>query len=296
MLSPAKINLGLKIPFKRTDGYHEIESIFLKLNWGDSIEINFLESKDFQLTTTNLLKGASYLDYEKVSEKGDLEKNILYKTWKQAQTLKTTPGVHIQLTKQIPTGGGLGGGSTNAASLLRFLFPEKLPYPDEEFLRFASLIGADVPFFLKESHQLVGGIGEKLEDISVASGVGTLVFPGYTINTKFAFQNLKKHLQESPPLESWRYLQEEVRLSLLEGDWDSLKDHFENEFEEYAVSLHPDLRLLKDAMYSLGFSYVSMTGSGSCFYGIHSDKSKRDRMQEELQKQFPQFEFYSFSF
>ncbi len=296
MLSPAKINLGLKIPFKRIDGYHEIQSIFLRLNWGDTISFHFTESQDFKLTTTNLLKGASYLDYEKVSEKGDLEKNILYKTWKQAQTLKVTQGVHIQLTKQIPTGGGLGGGSTNSASLLRFLFPEKFPNPDEEFLYFASRIGADVPFFLKDSHQLVGGIGEKLTDIPVASGFGTLVFPGYTINTKFAFQNLKKHLQESPPLESWRYLQEEVRLALLQGDWHSLRDHLENEFEEYAVSLYPDLQVLKSAMYSFGFSYVSMTGSGSCFYGIHSDKNKRDRMQEELQNQFPQFEFYSFDF
>lgn len=296
MLSPAKINLGLQIPYKRKDGYHEIRSLFLRLNWGDEIEIFAEEKNKFFLNSNNLLQGNSREDYDKVSEKGEIEKNILYKVWKEASKRKELPGLRIELKKRIPTGGGLGGGSTNAASVLKFLFPEEISKPSQDFLNFVSRLGADIPFFLKNSHQIVGGIGEKLTDISVASGFGTLVYPGYLINTKFAFQNLKKSLRESPPLESWIYLQKEVRFALERGDWHFLKDYLENEFEAFAMGLYPDLWHLKESMYSLGYLYVSMSGSGSCFYGLHSDIAERDRLQGRLSQIFPEFCFYSFGF
>ncbi|HMW08024.1 MAG TPA: hypothetical protein PKL30_25555 [Leptospiraceae bacterium] len=162
MLSPAKINLGLKILFKRPDGYHELISVFLKLNWGDDMEFISLPEQKMSLESIVELTGRQKEDYIAVSEQGNISKNILHKAYvRSLDRNPNLPGVHIKLTKRISPGGGLGGGSTNAASLLKFLFPEETQNPNPDFLQFASGIGADVPFFLGDGHSLVTGIGEK---------------------------------------------------------------------------------------------------------------------------------------
>lgn len=123
MISPAKINLGLEIPFKRLDGFHEIRSVFLKISWGDDIEIEPASNGVFELFSNNEIILEKRKLYDQVSERGDIKNNILYKTFIKARSLfPELPGVKIHLTKRISPAGGLGGGSTNAASLLNFLF------------------------------------------------------------------------------------------------------------------------------------------------------------------------------
>ncbi|EMO76795.1 4-(cytidine-5'-pyrophospho)-2-C-methyl-D-erythritol kinase domain protein [Leptospira kirschneri str. 200801925] len=123
MISPAKINLGLEIPFKRLDGFHEIRSVFLKISWGDDIEIEPASNGVFELFSNNEIILEKRKLYDHVSEIGDIKKNILYKTFIKARSLfPELPGVKIHITKRISPAGGLGGGSTNAASLLNFLF------------------------------------------------------------------------------------------------------------------------------------------------------------------------------
>ncbi len=239
MISPAKINLGLKILHKRKDGFHELKSIFLLLNWGD--EIFFKESDSFILRSeveSNLPRKS---DFESVSERGDITKNILYKTYLKAKEIQPElKGVEIFLRKKIPTGGGLGGGSSNAAELLKFFFQSKIFQPfTSNFLAFSSTIGADVPFFLEGRSALVGGIGEKIEKIEVPQFNGILVIPPFGINTKEAFISLKKPLQESIGSDDWRYLSSDVKTSVLNGDLSKFHSLIENDFEPFVTKSIP---------------------------------------------------------
>ncbi|MCB1178582.1 MAG: 4-(cytidine 5'-diphospho)-2-C-methyl-D-erythritol kinase [Leptospiraceae bacterium] len=295
MLSPAKINLGLKILFKRPDGFHELQSIFLKLDFGDEISFEKIEEGRFELETENNLKGKAFEDFQKVSNFGNYKDNLLYKTFSKVQTIKKTNGVRIKLIKNIPTGGGLGGGSSNSASLLKYLFPEEIP-PTKKVIELASSLGADVPFFLFKGHKLVGGIGDKFEDIEISKGFGILVSTGYVINTGEAFSNLKKPLQKDPTSETWKCLQDEVHSALRNGDWNILSGKLSNDFEEFALNTYPDLRKLKHRMVEFGLPYVSMTGSGSSFYGLSSSKTERDNLLLKLRKEFREFQFTSFCF
>lgn len=294
MISPAKINLGLTILFKRKDGYHELKSIFLLLDWGDQIE--FEEMDGFQLFSEVDPSIPQLKEFHIVSERGDITKNILYKTYQLALQRKSIrKGVSIKLKKNIPTGGGLGGGSSNAAQTLKFFFPnEELPYSND-FLSFAAKIGADVPFFLQESHSLVGGIGEKLEPISIPSSYGILAIPPFPIETKPAFISLKKPLQETLISNDWRYLSQSISQSLQKRDWKSLSSLIVNDFEPYAISAFPELQFLKESMVHSGLDFVSMSGTGSCFYGLSSDKNKITESFQVLANIFKAYKFVPFN-
>ena len=293
MISPAKINLGLNILHKRMDGYHELKSIFLILNWGD--EIHFEEIEGFKLSSEIDSSLPQLKEFISVSERGDLSKNILFKVY-QASLNRNSPrkGVSIKLKKNIPTGGGLGGGSSNAAQALKFFFPEEqVPYSNE-FLEFASKIGADVPFFLNGKSSLVGGIGEKLEPFTLPSAYGTLVIPPFSIETKQAFLNLKKPLQETPGSNEWKYLSESILLPLQNGEWKSLCSLIVNDFEPFAFSIFPELESLKMSMYDSGLEFVSMSGTGSCFYGLCSIENKISESIQILKKSYGAYKFVPF--
>jgi 4-diphosphocytidyl-2-C-methyl-D-erythritol kinase len=294
LISPAKINLGLNILFKRNDGYHELKSIFLLLDWGDQIE--FEEMKGFQLYSEVDPSIPQLKEFHNVSERGDITKNILYKTYQLAfQRKSTRKGISIKLKKNIPTGGGLGGGSSNAAQALKFFFPnEVLPY-SKDFLSFASKIGADVPFFLQGSHSLVGGIGEKLDPLQLPTSYGILAIPPFSIETKPAFISLKKPLQETPHSDEWKYLSQSISLSLQKRDWKSLSSLIVNDFEPYAIASFPELRYLRDSMVHSGLDFISMSGTGSCFYGLSSDKNKIMESFQVLSNIFKAYKFVPFN-
>ena len=213
MLCPAKVNLGLKVLFKRPDHYHEIESIFLRINWGDEIEFIPNDLGIVRLFSKNELNGVKHALFEEVSERGDFSRNILFKTFVKAKQIKPDlHGVDIRLTKRIPPGGGLGGGSTNAAYLLSYLFRD-FPELQDSVREMSSSIGADVPFFLLPGHAHVSGIGEILRPISIASGKGILVIPPFSINTKDSYISLKKPLQsEWGQLDRWSILRQNSSL------------------------------------------------------------------------------------
>lgn len=297
MLSPAKINLGLKVLYKRPDNYHEIQSVFLKINWGD--EINFLPTKTntIELVSENELMLQKKDLFEEVSERGDFTKNILYKTYFKAKELNPDlPGVKVHLIKKIPPGGGLGGGSTNAAMLLRFLFQNTPLASSPEFKKIASSIGADIPFFLGDTHSFITGIGEKLQDVEVAGGMGILAIPPFSIPTKESYINLKKPLQEAYGQKEWLLVNGASQQSLKEGNWEALKDKFENDFEVYAFKVHPELGDLKRDLYESGCSFASMTGSGSCVYGFVKELRLLEEVKEQMTSAYPGYYFVSFKF
>jgi 4-diphosphocytidyl-2-C-methyl-D-erythritol kinase len=296
MLCPAKINLGLKVLYKRPDNYHEIESIFLKLNWGDDIEFASNDLGYARLISKNELVGVKRSLFEEVSERGDFTKNILYKAYEKAKQIKSDlQGVDIHLTKRIPPGGGLGGGSTNAASLLTYLFRD---YPELSLLvqKMAATIGADIPFFLKTGHAHVSGIGEVLNNVSIAHGMGILAIPPFSINTKESYLSLKKPLQSEWGQKSWSLLDEDLSYALEQGDWSRLREKFENDFEKYAFSEFPELEALKQDFYKQGSSFVSMTGTGSCIYGFVQGIEQASIIQKWMTQNYPKHYFIQFSF
>ncbi len=300
VLSYAKINLGLEIPFKREDGYHEIRSLFLKTNFGDDFECSSFpltspQTPEFRLISSNELSPKKHPLFESVSERGDITKNILYKAYLKLFPHLAEPfGVEVRLTKRIPPEGGVGGGSSNAGSLLRFLFP-KTNLNGEEKISFAKSIGADVPFFLQDHHCKVTGIGETLEPISVSSGFGVLAIPNVSLSTKAMYEGLQKSLQKTSDSKVWKTLTEDVIRSLQVGAWASLNGILENEFEKIAFQSHPDLKELKSGILQEGAVYASLSGSGSCLYGLVAKETDQPILLSSLKRRFPETDFRSFS-
>ncbi|TGK33353.1 4-(cytidine 5'-diphospho)-2-C-methyl-D-erythritol kinase [Leptospira gomenensis] len=297
MLSPAKINLGLEIPFRRSDGFHEIKSIFLKISWGDDIEIEPADNGVFELVSVNEIVLEKRKLYDRVSELGDLKKNILYKTFEKARSLfPELPGVRIHLTKRISPAGGLGGGSTNAASLLNFLFSWRSFFTTDEMKLLASEIGSDVPFFLGEGHAFVTGRGELSEEIEIHPGQGILALTPQVMNTAEMYSLLKKPLQEGPSQKNGNTLSENLIFSLKSGDWGSLQGRLWNDFEPVAFQLHPELGVLKDRFLEFGSSYCSLTGSGSSMYGLVQGLEIQEELLQRLRQEFPNLTFVRFNF
>lgn len=296
-LSRAKINLGLRILFRREDGYHEIQSIFVPIQWGDTMEFTIQDNSDCVLESENLLPDYKKQDFETVSERGDFQKNILFKVWQKMREFQTNlPGVNIHLTKRIPTQAGLGGGSSNAASLIRFLLPYMGHQASATFQEKIPFLGADIPFFLQDNPCLVGGIGDKLAPVELASGRGILCFPDCNLDTKLMYSNLKKPLQKGMVFETWKSLENEIWSALSQGDWKALKGKWGNDFEPVAFSMFPLLGKIKESFLSWGAEYSAMTGSGSCIYGLFSEEEGMESALQKAKAEYPNLSFSGFYF
>ncbi|MCZ8341398.1 MAG: 4-(cytidine 5'-diphospho)-2-C-methyl-D-erythritol kinase [Leptospira sp.] len=299
-LSSGKINLGLSIPFKRPDGYHEIQTIFVPISFGDRIEFRFKSAEggqsSFQLSSKNFLKGYRSRLFEDVSERGDVSKNILYRAYERLLPYFRTPTrIEIDLEKYLPPEGGIGGGSSNAGSFLRSALPYTNLNPKELFEMGRSL-GADVPFFLQEKPSVGTGIGEILEPISLAKGKGILAIPDFGLSTSSMYAGLQKSLQKTHDSKVWKTLTEDVLRSLEEGLWEGVAGKLVNDFEPLAIQTKPILKELKDGFLRSGSGFVSMSGSGSCFYGLYPTDADTTKVRSSLEFQFPDMEFQTFSF
>ena len=150
--SPAKINIYLKILKRRSDGYHELESAFQLINLYDELEVSSTKSKEIKIECNpDIIK---------------LEENIIFKAVQLIKNkYKVKQGIYIKLKKEIPIGAGLGGGSSNAASILLALNNLwKLEISQKDLLKLGKDLGADVPFFLNGKNAYVSGIGDKLKE------------------------------------------------------------------------------------------------------------------------------------
>ncbi|PJZ81194.1 4-(cytidine 5'-diphospho)-2-C-methyl-D-erythritol kinase [Leptospira meyeri] len=300
-ISPGKINIGLLVPYKREDGLHEIRSVFVPISLGDPMEMEIKTlsngtNSEIHLISENHLQGYRYSKFEEVSERGDFTRNILYKAFQKLVTYLSHPvSISIHLQKYLPPEGGIGGGSSNAGSFLKELFPlTKLS--TEEQISLAKSIGADVPFFLQTSACFVSGIGEVLEPISVAKGKGILAIPPFGLSTASMYAGLQKSLQKPYGSQVWKSLAEDLIRSLQVGDWAYLQNRLENEFEKIAFQTQPLLKELRLGFFESGAVYASLSGSGSCFYGIYPSDRERDEALRIVSNRFPDMEFRTFSF
>jgi 4-diphosphocytidyl-2-C-methyl-D-erythritol kinase len=297
IFSPAKINLGLSIPYKRDiDGYHQIESIFIRLDWGDDLDIEWNRESKFHMESDILLTGNARSLIEEVSSPPGWEKNLLFKTWNLAKEINPSiPGINIKVTKRIPPGGGLGGGSSNSASLWQF-FVNSGFISKEDAEENSIRLGADIPFFLKNANCWVTGIGEILEPISLPKGYGVLLVPPVPLDTKTMYHNLKKSLQKPRVSKTWKEQEGSILLALERGNWYSLQGILRNDFEKVAFQLHSSLEMIRDNFLFHGAEYASMSGSGSTIYGLVQDKECQNILASRLQAEYPELSIVSFSF
>ncbi|WP_439490348.1 4-(cytidine 5'-diphospho)-2-C-methyl-D-erythritol kinase [Algoriphagus sp.] len=246
----AKINLGLYITAKRSDGYHEIESCMVPIPLVDALEM-IVDTKKTTFSTTGL------------DVPGDAKDNLILKAY---QLLKkdfpNLPNISIHLHKTIPMGAGLGGGSSDAAfalTMMNNLFDLIL---DDFFLEeYAAQLGSDCPFFIENIPQIARGRGEILEPITLDMK-GTylvLINPRIHIGTKEAYAGVS-------PKKTAGKLEE-----ILE-DKTRWKDELINDFEASIFPNHPEIAAIKSKLYENGAYYAAMSGSGSSVFGLFEEK------------------------
>ncbi len=292
-LSPVKINLGLEVHHRRpSDGYHYISSIFIPITFGD--RLSFKVSDAESIVTHNRLSGQAFIEFEKVSERGDFTKNLLSKTIQNFKPYLGDTFISIELEKIVPPGSGIGGGSSNAGMLIRFLI-NNFDIPKKTAHEIAASLGADIPFFLQEGAALVYGTGEFMKKIEIGPGYGVLCLPGIHVNTKVAYSKLKRPLQPDAPPETLSSMSGQVSDALKSSHWD-LVSALSNDFEKPVFEMHPELGRLKESFYDEGASYCSLSGSGSAVYALVPSKMEQRRVLERMAARNPDYQFEPFQF
>jgi 4-diphosphocytidyl-2-C-methyl-D-erythritol kinase len=245
----AKINLGLNVMERRPDGYHNLETVFYPLELSDILEV--LPGDSFQFHSSGLL-----LD----TEGGD---NLVVKAYSLFKREFDLPPVRIHLHKAIPFGAGLGGGSSDAAHMLKMLSRLfGLGLSSAQLRHYAAKLGADCPFFIDNQPSLATGIGDELCPISLDLGkyYFALVKPPFGVKTELAYKAIKPSKHKTSikdillqPVETW-------------------KEYLNNDFETPVFRMFPEIASVKRRLYELGALYASMSGSGSSVYGIFPEQ------------------------
>ncbi len=245
-----KINLGLHILKKRNDGFHDLETIFYPLRLSEALEIipKENESNEVNFSHTGLSLNLQSAD------------NICVKAYQLLKKdFKELPPVKMHLHKTIPVGAGLGGGSADGAFTLLLLNKQfHLQIPTKELEKYASLLGSDCAFFIKNTPCIASGKGELLEPVELDLNVYKIILvnPGIHIDTTWAFKNITPQLNRIS-------LKELIRQPI--ADW---KGVLTNDFEKLIFKNYPRIENIKTSFYKYGAIYTSMTGSGSTVYGI----------------------------
>lgn len=246
---PCKINLGLHVIRRRDDGYHDIETCFYPVPFTDVLEIVPSENFLFQLTGIQL--------------PGNPDENLCKKAYRLLKNKFNLPEVAIYLHKLIPPGAGLGGGSSDAAWMLRLLHRMfNLPLTYEQLTLMAAQLGSDCPFFMYDGPMIGTGRGEELQpaEISLKGYYLILLKPEVHVSTAEAYSLIKPFPSAVPIQQILKSKPEEWKTILI------------NDFEQPVIGRYRVIGELKDFLYHHGAIYASMTGSGSAVYGIFHHK------------------------
>lgn len=275
----AKINLGLNVTERRPDGYHNLETIFYPIPICDALQVetdagipsvippggcavHVDKLPDYTLSTAGIDVGCPP------------EKNLLIKALRALKQDFDLPHLYIYMYKQIPSGAGLGGGSSDAAFMMKTLNAMfSLGLSEEELERRVAVLGADCAFFVRNRPVFATGIGNIFSplELSLAGWHLVLVKPDIFVSTKEAYSCIRpQHPATSVtdivrrPVEEWRGL-------------------LTNDFEEGIFALHPAIAGIKEQLYARGAAYAAMSGSGSSVFGLF----RQMQDEAELQALFP---------
>jgi 4-diphosphocytidyl-2-C-methyl-D-erythritol kinase len=241
-----KINLGLNIVNKRSDGYHNIETVFLPVQLKDALEV--IEKEKFEFSTSGSMI------------EGEAENNLCIKAFLLLKKdLPHLPPVQMHLHKVIPIGAGLGGGSADGTFTLKLLNTKfELNLSEKQLINYSLQLGSDCPFFMVNKPCFATGRGEGLEQIEadLSEFKVLIVHPPIHISTAWAFSTIK-------PLRPVKSIKQIIQQPI--STW---KDELINDFEIPVFTKYPEIKKIKDELYNAGAVYASMSGSGSAVYGI----------------------------
>ena len=250
----AKINLGLNIIERRPDGYHNLQTVFFPIPLFDALEIKSMNERFPSDTACDLKTTGNAVCC-------DENDNLVVKAYNLLASDFDIPRVHVHLYKNIPSEAGLGGGSSDAAFMIKLLDQRfRLNIGNSEMEAYAARLGADCPFFISAEPAYAEGIGEILSPVKIVNDnlrgyTIVVVKPQISVSTKEAFTNIKPHKQPiccrdivSRPVNEWKEL-------------------LSNDFEESVFDFHPQLSEIKQKLYDMGALYAQMSGSGSSFSG-----------------------------
>lgn len=246
----AKINLGLQITDKLSNGFHAINTCFYPIPITDALEA--VPAKKTSFASTG------------IAIPGNQKENLVLKAYKLLKKDYQLPELDIHLLKKIPLGAGLGGGSADAAFMLSMLSEEYQLFLDDSILEFyAAEIGSDCPFFVQNTPAIGSGTGTDLEpiDLDLTGLYLQIINPGIHISTQSAYAGVSPKPAET-----------NLEKLLLSKDFKAWKTLLVNDFEESVFALHPQLGQIKSSLYASGASYAAMSGSGSTIFGIFDSK------------------------
>ena len=264
--APAKVNLFLEILGKRDDGFHEIETIMQEIDLADSLQFEETQEgvtlecndKNIPANQDNLVCKAANLILEECGIK---------------------KGVLINLEKNIPVGAGLGGGSSDAATTLKALNSLwKVGLNNEELMEFAAKLGSDIPFFINGKTALCRGRGELITPVEVRNRMDYIIlFPRVHISTETIYKNLKIDLTKKRKDVS--FFLDALKYSEVAG----ISKLLFNRLEEIIFATYPDLLQVKSTLESFDFCGLSISGSGSAFFGLCNDKHQAEVIKSKIE-------------
>ena len=241
--SNTKVNIGLKILNKRSDGLHNLVTIFQEINFGDSIQLKKNKSG------CQIKSNVDWIPQD--------NSNLCFKAYSAlCEKLSKDLGVKIDINKKVPVGSGIGGGSANAAATLIGLNSlYNLGLDHNKLEKIGSSIGADVPFFIRGGTQLGEKTGSKLTPITKKlDAVILLVIPKVSISTEWAYRMIKNKLKTGRSILKFA--------DLMGSNFPSYK-FFENDFEKIVIPAYPEIGSIKNRMLDSGANFASLSGSGS---------------------------------
>jgi 4-diphosphocytidyl-2-C-methyl-D-erythritol kinase len=270
--APGKVNLLLRVLAREDTGFHRIETVFQALEWGDTLDLE-------------MTRGGIALDVEG-ADLGDPRDNLVYRAAESFfERAALGAGVRIELTKRIPAGGGLGGGSSDAAATLRGLNRMfEGPLDERALMDVAAALGSDVPFFLVPNGRALGwGRGTRLLELEpLPLRPVVVVCTGVHVATSEAYAALSaRDLKPS-------------RAGLLRhrslDDWAEVAALSENDFEDPVFEKHPELRSVLDRVSEQEARIARMSGSGSAVFGVFDSEEAAGRAAAALEEAFPEAE------
>lgn len=255
MFPCAKINLGLNIVSKREDGYHNLETVFYPVPLCDALEIKNMDEEFPSEVACDLKITGNAVECNE-------QENLVVKAYNLLAADFKLPRVHTHLYKHIPSQAGLGGGSSDAAYMIRLLDERyRLNIGNAEMERYAAQLGADCAFFISAEPSYAEGIGDELMPVDDPKGnlngyYITIVKTDVAVSTRDAY----KAITPKKPAKCCRDI---VRQPI-----ETWKDELINDFEAPIFAQHPVLAEIKEKLYSLGAAYAAMSGSGSAIFGL----------------------------
>src|SRR3990170_5774389 len=264
VLSPAKVNLFLRVLRKRADGYHDIVSIMQPISLYDEISLDIREGRGISIECDNISIPVD-------------RTNLAFKA---AEAFFKTTGINnkaiIKIKKRIPVAAGLGGGSSNAATVLMALNElTSLNLSANDLAKIGLAIGSDVPFFLVGKPCLAKGRGEILEPVELPKFWYVLINPGFPVSTQWVYRNLNltKNIENI-----------NINISKVSKNIAAIQRLLINDLEAVTLRKHYEIQELKDALLALDATGALMSGSGQTVFGVFFNKGKAKKAFEQIKK------------